>query len=108
MIKGVLWENSIVFIVGQMICRFWLSHRKDRFMTTMERKIKLSVDDVKKFVNLAMKCDFDIDIYYNHYELDAKSFLGVMGLDFSKVLTVRYAGYNEDFDQYLHQFAIAC
>ena len=78
------------------------------YMTTIERKIKLSVDDVKKFVNLAMKCDFDIDIYYNHYVLDAKSCLGVMGLDFSKVLTVRYSGYNEDFDQYLHQFAIAC
>lgn len=48
----------------------------------MVRQIKLTQDQVQKFVSVTSKCDFDIDIYYNRYIVDAKSFLGVYGLDF--------------------------
>ena len=54
------------------------------------------------------KCDFDIDICYNRYVIDAKSFLGVYGLDFTKPLTVSYDGYNDKFEEMLKQCAIAC
>ena len=42
-----------------------------------ERKIKMTPADVQNFVNEASKCDFDIDISYNHYTVDAKSIIGV-------------------------------
>ena len=67
----------------------------------MVRKIRLSVDEVQNFVNVASRCDFDIDIYYNRYIVDAKSFLGVYGLDFTKVLSVSYNGYNPEFEALL-------
>ena len=74
----------------------------------VQRKIRLSVDEVKDFVDVACKCDFDIDIAYNRYIVDAKSILGVFGLDMSKVLTVTYNGYNTEFEHYLNHLAIAC
>lgn len=72
-----------------------------------ERKIMLRLDEVREFVRAACKCDFDIDIFYNRYSVDAKSILGVMGLDFNQVLTVRYYGYSSEFEQYLCRYAIA-
>lgn len=72
-----------------------------------ERKIRMTPAEVNTFVNEASKCDFDIDISYNHYVVDAKSILGVMGLDFRSILTLKYAGYNAEFEQYLNTLATA-
>ncbi len=74
----------------------------------MERRIKLTPEQANHFVATASKCDFDIDIAYNRYTVDAKSFLGVYGLDFTKVLTVRYNGYNAELDELLKRYALAC
>ena len=74
----------------------------------MQRKIKLSVDEVENFVKAACNCAFDIDISYNRYVVDAKSFLGVYGLDFGVPLTVSYEGYNAQLEELLEKFAIAC
>lgn len=73
----------------------------------IERKIKMTPADVADFVNEASKCDFDIDISYNHYVVDAKSILGVMGLDFRSTLTLQYAGHNDEFESYVSGLAIA-
>lgn len=73
----------------------------------MQRRIKLSVDEVENFVKAACNCAFDIDIAYNRYVVDAKSILGVYGLDMTKVLTVSYDGYNAEFENCLKQLAIA-
>lgn len=73
-----------------------------------QHKIILRHDEVKEFVNMASKCDFDIDISYNHVVVDAKSILGVLGLDFGQVLTVTCNGYDKEFERYLGKFAIAC
>lgn len=77
-------------------------------MDIIERKIKMRPDEAKDFVNVASKCDFDIDIFYNHYIIDAKSMLGVLGLNFDSVLTLRYAGYDSAFENYIRNFALAC
>ena len=74
----------------------------------MQRKIMLRPDDVKAFVNAATKCDFDIDISYNRFVVDAKSIVGVLGLDLNQILTVSYNGYDQEFEDYLNHFAIAC
>lgn len=74
----------------------------------MERRIRLTQDEVQHFITVTTKCKFDIDIAYNSYIVDAKSFLGVYGLDFSKTLTVKYDGYNEELEELLKAKAIAC
>ena len=73
----------------------------------VKRNIMLKPNQVQYFVNAATKCDFDVDIYYNRYVVDAKSILGVFGLDLSQILTVEYRGYNSDFENYLQKLAIA-
>ena len=56
----------------------------------------------------ASKCEFDVDIAYNRYIVDAKSIVGVLGLDFNQTLTVSYTGYDADFEQFMKRFAVAC
>lgn len=70
-------------------------------------RIKLRLDEVRDFVAAATKCDFDIDIAYNSYTIDAKSIVGVLGLDLNRVLTVSYNGYDPVFEEYMKRFAIA-
>ena len=78
---------------------------KDKIAVTLP--IKMTPDEVKDFVNKASQCDFDIDIFYNHFIIDAKSILGVMGLDFNSTLTVKYAGDNHEFESYVNTLCVA-
>ena len=49
----------------------------------------------------ATRCDFDIDVFYNRVTIDAKSILGVLSLDLTRVLTVQFNGTDEVFEEYL-------
>ncbi len=74
------------------------------------RYITLNPDEVQAFVHAAEKCDFDVDIandLYGRYVVDAKSFLGVMGLDLGGRLVVSYNGYDADFENFLNGKRIA-
>ncbi len=72
----------------------------------METRVKLNnVDDVKEFVRLAGKCDFDIDVFYNRIIIDGKSILGVLSLDLAHVLTVRCYGDCKSFMEKIAKFA---
>lgn len=73
----------------------------------MVKTIQLTPDEVQHFVDVTSKCDFDIDISYNRYVVDAKSFLGVYGLDFKSPLTVTYEGYDADLEELLNKLARA-
>ena len=67
-----------------------------------QRRIMLkTVEDAKNFVAAATKCDFDVDVFYNRIVIDAKSILGVISLDLTKILTVEYNGDNEAFEAFL-------
>lgn len=67
-----------------------------------EQVIKfLSVKDASQFITKASQCDFDIDVLYNHILLDGKSILALMSLDFSKPVTVKYSGSNQQFESFL-------
>ncbi len=69
-----------------------------------EFKIKLtSIQDAKRFVELAGKCDFDIDLYYGHIFIDAKSLLGVLSMDLSKALNVKFNGNNPEFEKFIKE-----
>lgn len=74
----------------------------------MQHRIKLRPDEVSEFVAAATKCLYDVDISYNSFIVDAKSILGVFGLNFDQVLTVTCNGYDDEFEQYLQKFAVAC
>lgn len=74
----------------------------------IQYKIQLNLNQVRDFVNAASKCDFDIDIAYNRFIVDAKSIVGVLGLDLRKVMTVTCSQYDQEFDTFLKQFAVAC
>ena len=74
----------------------------------MLKTIRLTPEDVKHFVDVASKCDFDIDISYNRFVVDAKSIVGVLGLDLKHPLTVSYNGYDEGFEQFMNRLALAC
>ena len=40
-----------------------------------------SINDVKNFVNIVSKYDFDIDLVSDRYVVDAKSIMGIFSLD---------------------------
>lgn len=69
-------------------------------------KIKLQPDQVRDFVAVTSNCSFDIDVFYNRVVIDAKSILGVLGLDFSRELTLQYSGYDTQFEQMIHKYAV--
>ena len=70
-----------------------------------KRIVLPSVEEAKRFVKAATKCDFDIDVFYNRVVIDAKSILGVLSLDLTRVLTVQYNGENQEFEEYLESLS---
>ncbi len=70
-----------------------------------ERRIRLRPEEARDFVSASSKCNFDIDVFYNRVIIDAKSILGVLGLDFTKELTVQYAGYDRNFENMINLHA---
>lgn len=73
-----------------------------------ERHIRLTeTKDVQEFVAEAVKCKFDIDISYNRIIIDAKSLLGILSMDLTKVLTVRCYGESQRFNKVMEKFAVA-
>lgn len=71
-----------------------------------ERKIRLNPEEAREFVSTSSKCNFDIDVFYNRVVIDAKSILGVLGLDFTRELTVQYAGYDRNFENMMNKYAV--
>ncbi|MGI6668914.1 MAG: HPr family phosphocarrier protein [Acetivibrionales bacterium] len=47
-----------------------------------------TINDIKDFVNIANKYDFDVDLVSERYVVDAKSIMGVISLDFNKPIRV--------------------
>ena len=47
-----------------------------------------SINDVKEFVNIVSRYDFDIDLTSGRYVVDAKSIMGIFSLNLSKPIKV--------------------
>jgi len=73
-----------------------------------ERKIRLNgAKDVSRFVQAAERCDFDVDLCLNRIVVDAKSLMGVLMMDLSQDLTVRYNhDLDEGFESVLSEYAV--
>ena len=63
--------------------------------------IKLdTINDVKNFVNIVSKYDFDMDLMSGRYAVDAKSIMGIFSLDLSKPIDLNIHA-SEDMDSIL-------
>ena len=72
-----------------------------------EKKVKLAGNkEVTEFVQAAENCGFDIDVCYDRILVDGKSILGMLGLDLTKALTVRYSGENEAFEKIVEKYEV--
>lgn len=72
----------------------------------LEKKIRLNaVNEVTEFVRAAEKCRYDVDVFYNRMVIDAKSILGVMSMDLTRTLTVKYAKEDRSLEEVLNKFA---
>jgi phosphotransferase system HPr-like phosphotransfer protein len=71
-------------------------------------EIKLgAIDDVKDFVNIVSKYDFDVDLRSDRHSIDAKSILGIFSLDLSKPVKVEIQSDDcLDFIAELNRFAV--
>lgn len=56
-------------------------------MKSFEISLK-SINDVKDFVNIVNRYDFDVDLSSGRYIVDAKSIMGIFSLDLSKPIKV--------------------
>lgn len=56
-------------------------------MATFEMLLS-TIDDVKDFVNIVSRFDFDVDLVSGRYIVDAKSVMGIFSLDLSKPIKV--------------------
>lgn len=67
-------------------------------MKTVNIALK-TINDVKDFVNIANKYDFDVDLSTGRYVVDAKSIMGIFSLDLSKSIKVEV--YSDDCEDFL-------
>ncbi|MCR4749194.1 MAG: HPr family phosphocarrier protein [Lachnospiraceae bacterium] len=75
----------------------------------MEYNIMLRPSEVRDFVEAATRSDCYIDVSSNnHFIVDAKSILGVLGLDLNKAVKVKVHGYDKDFEHSIRRFSLAC
>lgn len=58
-----------------------------------------AINDVKEFVNIVMRYDFDIDLVSGRYAVDAKSIMGIFSLDLSKPIELN--AHTDDADAFL-------
>lgn len=47
-----------------------------------------TINDVKNFVNIVTKYDFEVDLTSGRYIIDAKSIMGIFSLDLSKPIKI--------------------
>jgi len=47
-----------------------------------------AINDVKEFVGIVSKCDYEVDMVSGRYAVDAKSIMGIFSLDLSKPIKV--------------------
>jgi phosphotransferase system HPr-like phosphotransfer protein len=60
-------------------------------------------ENVKKFVNVATKYPFDVDILQSRYVVDGKSILGMFSLDLRAPMQLQ--AFAEDADEFLREIA---
>ena len=60
-----------------------------------------SINDVKDFVNIVSKYEYDVDLTSGRYVVDAKSIMGIFSLDLSKPIKVE--DHDDGCDAFLNE-----
>ena len=60
-----------------------------------------SINDIKVFVNIVNKYEFDVDLTSGRYVVDAKSIMGIFSLDLSKPIKVDV--HSDDADAFIEE-----
>ena len=60
-----------------------------------------SINDVKDFVNIVSKYNFDVDLISGRYVVDAKSIMGIFSLNLSKPIKIEV--HNDDCDDFINE-----
>ena len=60
-----------------------------------------TINDVKAFVNIVSKYDFEVDLVSGRYAVDAKSIMGIFSLDLSKEIQMKV--YSDDCADFLKE-----
>ena len=57
-----------------------------------------TINDVKAFVNIVNKCDYEVDLVCGRYAVDAKSIMGIFSLDLSK--SIKLEAHTDNADEF--------
>jgi hypothetical protein len=70
----------------------------DREVFTMQTMNVMlgTINDVKDFVSIVSRYDFDVDLVSGRYAVDAKSIMGIFSLDLSKSIKVEIHAEDSD------------
>ncbi|MDO5397889.1 MAG: HPr family phosphocarrier protein [bacterium] len=60
-----------------------------------------SINNVKDFVNVVSKYDFDVDLTSGRYVVDAKSIMGIFSLDLSQPIKVEV--HSDDCEKFIEE-----
>ncbi len=60
-----------------------------------------SINDIKAFVNIVNRYEFDVDLTSGRYVVDAKSIMGIFSLDLSKPIKVDV--HSDDADAFIEE-----
>ena len=60
-----------------------------------------AINDVKDFVNIVMKYEYDIHLVSGRYAVDAKSIMGIFSLDLSKPIELN--AHTDDADAFFEE-----
>lgn len=81
-------------IIVDLIDYYWyivsivtINFRRNFYMTKITINLA-TINDVKQFVNIVARYDFDVDLVSGRYAIDAKSIMGIFSLDLTKPLNV--------------------
>ena len=68
-------------------------------------KIKLiDIDEIREFVNEAMKVDGEVDVHKGRYVIDGKSIMGMMSIDVFSGIEFFFPPTAADFKLFLTRF----
>lgn len=62
-----------------------------------------SISDIKTFVNIVNKYEFDVDLTSGRYVVDAKSIMGIFSLDLSKPIKVDVHAEDENAEKFVEE-----
>ena len=74
-------------------------------MTVLEISL-VTIDQVKRFVDLVSKIEGDVDLLSCRYTIDAKSIMGIFSLDISKPMELRIHGEAGELLEQLREFEV--